>query len=226
MKTTNPIAALFGRSPFKPMQDHMAIVAECVAQVPTLFDALIAGDEAARETAKDRIFEREHAADRLKNEVRLHLPKGLFMPVDRRDLLAVLDAQDAIADTAQDIAGLLATRPMPVPDDMQADLRRLVERCVETCNQAVTIINELDELVETGFRGPEARRVEEMIADLDRIEGETDQLGMSLMSALFAHENDMSPVSVMLWYRLIHWIGNLADYAQKVGDRLLLLIAR
>jgi hypothetical protein len=226
MKSTNPIAALFGRSPFKPMQDHMAIVAECVAQVPTLFDALIAGDEATRETAKDRIFEREHAADRLKNEVRLNLPKGLLMPVDRRDLLAVLDAQDAIADTAQDIAGLLATRPMPVPDDMQADLRRLVGRCVETCNQAVTIINELDELVETGFRGPEARRVEEMVADLDRIEGETDQLGMSLVRALFAHENDMSPVSVMLWYRLIHWIGNLADHAQKVGDRLLLLIAR
>jgi predicted phosphate transport protein (TIGR00153 family) len=226
MKSTNPIAAIFGRSPFKPMQDHMAIVAECVAQVPILFDALIAGDEATRETAKERIFEREHAADRLKTEVRLHLPKGLLMPVDRRDLLAVLDAQDAIADTAQDIAGLLATRPMPLPDDMQADLRRLVGRCVETCNQAVAIINELDELVETGFRGPEARRVEEMVAELGQIEGETDQLGMSLVRALFAHENDMSPVSVMLWYRLILWIGNLADYAQKVGDRLLLLIAR
>jgi uncharacterized protein Yka (UPF0111/DUF47 family) len=36
----------------------------------------------------------------------------------------------------------------------------------------------------------------------------------------------MSPVSVMFWYRLIQWIGNLADNAEKVGDRLLLLIAR
>jgi uncharacterized protein Yka (UPF0111/DUF47 family) len=36
----------------------------------------------------------------------------------------------------------------------------------------------------------------------------------------------MSPVSVMFWYRLIHWIGNLADYAERVGNRLLLLIAR
>jgi predicted phosphate transport protein (TIGR00153 family) len=226
MKSTNPIAALFGRSPFKPMQDHMAIVADCVAQVPTLFDALIAGDQAALASAKDRIFEREHAADTLKNEVRLHLPKGLFMPVDRRDLLAVLDVQDAIADTAQDIAGLLVTRAMPVPDDMQADLRGLVGRCLDTCNQALAIINELDELVETGFRGPEAHRVEEMVAELGRIEGETDELGMTLMSALFAHEENMSPVSLMLWYRLIHWIGNLADYSQKVGDRLLLLIAR
>jgi uncharacterized protein len=226
MKSTNPIAALFGRSPFKPMQDHMAIVAECVAEVPTLFDALIAGDQVALARSEERIFEREQAADALKKEVRLHLPKGLFLPVDRRDLLGVLDMQDAIADTAQDIAGLLSTRAMAVPQDMQADLRTLVSRCVETCKQAASVINELDELVETGFRGPEARRVELMVADLGRLEEETDRLGIALARALFAHEDSISPVSVMLWYRLIHWIGSLADYAQKVGDRLLLLIAR
>ena len=43
---------------------------------------------------------------------------------------------------------------------------------------------------------------------------------------LFRHEDSMSPVSVMFWYRLIQWIGDLADFAEKVGDRLLLLIAR
>ena len=148
------------------------------------------------------------------------------MPVDRRDLLEVLDMQDAIADTAQDIAGLLVTRTMTVPDDMQAGLRALVERCVETCNQSVSIVNELDELVETGFRGPEAVRVEQMVEALGRIEDETDALGMAMVTALFAHEESMSPVSVMFWYRLIHWIGNLADYAERVGNRLLLLIAR
>jgi hypothetical protein len=30
----------------------------------------------------------------------------------------------------------------------------------------------------------------------------------------------------MFWYQLIEWIGDLADYAEKVGDRLRLLIAR
>ena len=29
----------------------------------------------------------------------------------------------------------------------------------------------------------------------------------------------------MLWYQLIHWVGNLADYAEKVGDRLRLMVA-
>ncbi|MCF7984871.1 MAG: TIGR00153 family protein [Thiohalocapsa sp.] len=226
MRTTNPIAALFARSPFKPMQQHMALVNECVGQVGPLFEALMAGDNAERTSITETIFAKESEADTIKNEVRLHLPKSLFMPVDRRDLLEVLEVQDSIADTAQDIAGLLAQREMSVPDDMQDDLRALIARCTDACAQANTIIGELDELVETGFRGPEATRVEEMVTRLNAIETETDELGIALSRKLFLHEDSMSPVSVVFWYRLIQWIGNLADYAEKVGDRLLLLIAR
>ena len=60
----------------------------------------------------------------------------------------------------------------------------------------------------------------------ERIEAETDTLGISLARNLFEQEDSISPVSVMFWYQLIHWIGNLADESEKVGDRLLLLIAR
>ncbi len=226
MKSTNPIASLFGRSPFKPLQQHMVIVNECVAEVPGLFDALIKGDKPGVEKAKEAIFAKEQAADDLKNQLRTHLPKSLFMPVDRRDLLDVLAMQDSIADTAQDIAGLLVERDMTVPADMADDLRILVQRCVDAAGQAGAIVAELDDLVETGFRGPEAARVEEMVEKLNHIEDETDELGMSLTRNLFAQEESMSPVSVIFWYQLIEWIGDLADYAEKVGDRLRLLIAR
>lgn len=226
MKSTNPIASLFGRSPFKPLQEHMDIVNQCVAEVPPLFEALIGNDKTGIEKAKEAIFEKEQAADSMKNQLRSHLPKSLFMPVDRRDLLEVLAMQDSIADTAQDIAGLLVEREMTVPPSMVEDLRKLVQRCVDTCVQSGAIVAELDELVETGFRGPEASRVEEMVDKLNLIEDETDQLGMALSRALFAQEDSMSPVSVIFWYQLIQWIGDLADYAEKVGDRLRLLIAR
>jgi len=226
MKSTNPIAALFGRSPFKPMQEHMGIVNECVAQVPVLFDALIAGDKAGVEKAKDAIYEKEHAADQLMAQLRIHLPKSMFMPVDRRDLLGVFDMQDAIANTAQDIADLLMQRDMEVPESMKDDLRTLVQRCVDACVQCGAIIGELDELIETGFRGPEAARVEGMVEELNRIESETDTLAISLTRNLFEQEDSISPVSLVFWYQLIRWIGDLADYSEKAGDRLLLLIAR
>lgn len=226
MRSTNPIAALFGKSPFKPLQQHMRIVTECVAEVPGLFQALIEGNAAALEAQKNTIFSKEGEADALKNDLRNHLPKSLFMPVDRRDLLEVLGMQDSIADVAQDIAGLLVERRMEVPPDMAEPLKQLVTRCVDACEQAHKIIEEMDELVEMGFGGREAAQVEEMVAALSRIEGETDVMGMDLSRRLFAQEDTMKPVSVMFWYQLIQWIGDLADYAEKVGDRLRLLIAR
>jgi predicted phosphate transport protein (TIGR00153 family) len=225
MKSTNPMAALFGKSPFKPMQEHMRIVLECVSEVPALFQALADGDQEKLETQKNLIFEKEHEADLLKNELRGRLPKSILMPVDRRDLLDVLGMQDSIADTAQDIAGLLVERRMEVPEGMAEPLMGLVNRCVDTCQQAGKIIEELDELVAMGFRGREANQVEDMVATLNRIEDETDEMGMQLTRTLFAQEDSMKPVSVMFWYQLIQWIGDLADYAEKVGDRLRLLIA-
>lgn len=65
-----------------------------------------------------------------------------------------------------------------------------------------------------------------MTLQLNALEEETDKMGIALTRMLFAKEDDMKPVSVMFWYQLIQWIGDLADYAEKVGDRMRLLIAR
>ncbi len=226
MAGANPLASLFGRSPFKPLQEHMRIVKKCAAQVTKIFEALCDDDQEKVEKIKERIFDLENEADVIKNELRAHLPKSLFMPVDRRDLLEVLDLQDNIADTAQDIAGLLVERRMEVADGMHQPLLNLVRRCVDACDQAAHIIERLDELVETGFRGPESDAVIEMVDQLNKIESDTDQMGLELSRSLFAHEDDMKPVSVVFWYDLIIMIGELADYAEKVGNRLRLLLAR
>lgn len=226
MSSTNPFANLFGKSPFNALQVHMRVVLECVHEIPPLFEALAKEDDDAVRSAKDKIFEREAEADRIKNQLRNNLPKSLFMPVDRRDLLDVLQMQDSIADTAQDIAGLLVERPMGFPEFLQDPMRVLTGRCVDACEMSAKIIEELDELLAMGFRGREASRVEEMVGRLNQIEDETDDQGLELSRRLFQHEDEIKPVSVMMWYQLIQWVGDLADYAEKVGDRLRLMIAR
>jgi uncharacterized protein len=77
-----------------------------------------------------------------------------------------------------------------------------------------------------GFRGNHANKVEAMVNALGKVEDETDDMGMALARSLFAQEASMNPVSVMFWYQMFQWIGDLADYAEKVGDRMRLLIAR
>ncbi len=226
MAGNNPLTSLFGRSPFKPMQEHMRTVNKCALQIGKLFEALCDGDQEKVRTIQQEIFDLENEADVIKNQLRAHLPKSLFMPVDRRDLLEVLDLQDTIAGIAQDIAGLLVERKMVVMDDMRELLLTLVRRCVDACNQACHIIERLDELVETGFRGPESDAVLQMVDELNKIESDTDRMGLELKRKLFSHEDDMNPVSVVFWYELINMIGELADYAEKVGNRLRLLVAR
>ena len=119
MAQKSTIPMLFGKSPFKALQTHMREVVDCARDVRPLIQALADSDQAEVDKIKNRIFGHEAKADEIKNELRLHLPKSLFMPVDRRDLLEILHLQDTIANRAQDIAGLLFERKMTIPPFMQ-----------------------------------------------------------------------------------------------------------
>lgn len=226
MSGGHTFSRLFGQSPFTALQEHMGVVLDCAREVRPLIEALVADDQTRVIELKDLIFAKEAQADQIKHELRANLPRSLFMPVDRRDLLEVLLLQDMIANVAQDVAGLLIERKMSIPDFLRAPLIKLTDRCIDTVELAANVISELDELLATGFRGREAERVDEMLKELNTVEDETDELGIALARALFDHEDELKPVSVMMWYQIIEWIGDLADYAEKVGDHLRLLLAK
>ena len=117
-------------------------------------------------------------------------------------------------------------REMPVSDPMRPQLLRFAKSVVLACQKCGELINRLDELVEIGFRGREADRVEVMINELGGLEGDADEIEAQLRREIFKLEDGESAVSVMLWYQLIGWVGNLGDHAEKVGNRIRLLIAR
>jgi hypothetical protein len=218
------IANLFGHSPIRPMQEHMRAAVACAREIAPLFEDMIAGNVAKVAERHREIDRLEHEADRIKNEIRSHLPKRLFLAVERRDMLEILDYQDSIADVAQDIAELADLRSMVVPEPLAEPFRELVRRVIHACEQAERVIDELDELVETGFRGREVARVDEMIEELGRIESETDELEEKLQRLLFGMEDELG-IAAIFWYRMVKDVGALADYAQRVGNRLRLLTA-
>ncbi len=221
-----PIAGLLAKSPFKPLQQHMRAVLDCARDVLPLIEAGCAGDRKGVKKYKDQIFLKEEVADGLRNELRSRLPKSIFLPVDRRDLLDLLQMQDSIADTAQDIAGMLVLRRMELPESLREPLLHLTRRCLGVCEQAGKVIEQVDELVELGFKGREVKRVAGMVDELNKSEDETDVLGLDLTHTLFDQGENMNPVSVIMWYQTIQRIGDLADYAERVGERLRLLMGR
>ncbi len=226
MSPKSHIFSMFGSSPVRPMQTHMAEVQACVSELVPFFEAALAGDWQKAATVQKSIATLEVKADDLKRELRMKLPSGLMMAMSRRDLLETLSMQDRIANKAKDIAGLVLGRQMSFPEEVREPLLDFVRCCVNASAQAQTAINELDELVETGFRGREVELVESMITELDKIEGDTDKIQVTIRAAIFARETELPPVEVIFTYRVIEWIGDLADLAQRVGSRLELMLAR
>lgn len=217
---------MFGASPVRPMQQHMAIVHTCVAELVPFFEAVVDRDEQRIKGTQEKIVALENEADVLKKDLRLHLPKGMFLPVSRRDLLDVLTVQDSLANKAKDIAGLMLGRKMTLPENMGPRFIEFVKRSVDASAQAQKAINELDELIETGFRGNEVKLVNKLIKTLNSIENDTDVIQVEIRSMLFAIERDLPPVDVMFTYQIIQWIGDIADLAQRVGSRLQLMLAK
>lgn len=154
---------LVGRSPVGPMQEHMRVVVACAHEIVPLVEAMASGDTAAVRERRAAIDDLEHEADRIKNEIRNNLPRRLMLALERRDMLEILDSQDSIADVTQDIAELVDQRGMVLPPPLVEPMTALAARVVAACDQGQKVINELDELVETGFSPRETARVETMI---------------------------------------------------------------
>jgi predicted phosphate transport protein (TIGR00153 family) len=221
----NYISKIFGASPVAPLQDHMETCFKAARELVTLFEFVAEGAWDKVAVSRARIVALEQEADELKKQIRAQLPKSLFMPVPREDLLNLLWAQDQIANKARDVSGLVYGRRMEIPNVIQTDFLAYVSRNSDAAKKARKSIRELDELYETGFRGAEAVFVAELVEELDRIENDTDSMQAKIREGLFAIEKDLPPIDVMFLYRVIELTGEVGDMAERIGRRLELLLS-
>ena len=221
------LTSLFARSPFGPLIEHQHKVQECAEQVPDLIEACLRGDHGQVRVLAKTVSQLEHEADEVKIRVRDQLPRTLFMPVSRGDLLQVLAAQDAIADNAEDLGVLLTMRPMePLPEPVAQLLRELTQQCLEVVRQSTEVVDNLGGLVHASFAGPEAQQVLEMISGVDQAEHEADKIQDQLAKTFFRHEDAFKPAAIYLWMKIFNKVGDLANFAEKMAHRIRLFMAK
>lgn len=211
------IAKVFGRSPFIPMQMHMDKVTECVDCIPVIFEHYRNHDADAVRQLSGRISELEHEADLIKHDIRNNLPRGLFLPVDRSNLIRILSIQDSIANRAEDISILLTFKQAGVFEGFETAFDAFLNTSLETFKLTHNIINELDELVETGFGGTEAHNVRELVDKVALREHETDVCQQGLIRSLLAHETSITYGDFFLWSRIIRQVANIADRSENLA---------
>ena len=217
---------IFAKSPISPIQNHMKIACSAAALLPDYFDAVFKLDWELAKSRGAEIQRLEEKADVIKREIRAGLSRSLFMPVSRVDLLELLKSQDKIPNRAKDIVGLSMGREMEFPAELGPLMREFVQTSVRTAEMAMHALDELDQLFESGFGDVVINLIADMITKLNTIEHEADLLQRDVQNKLYALEKNINPVDVMFFYRIIEWIGDIADNAQSVGNRMLNLIAK
>lgn len=214
------IKDLFRASPFEPLRYHMETVMQCVSFVQPMFEAVRDRRyEELQELAK-QVFKVEHEADIIKDDIRRTIPKRFFLPVYRGDLLGYVKLQDDMADAAEDLAVLLTIKNLVLPTPLVELTFEYVAKVHDVCRRTSEIADYLPTLVEGDMVGDEAEQALSMVAAVEKGEWEADRLQYTLSQKLFALEDEMKPTDILLWFRIFGELGQLANFAEKTGDRL------
>lgn len=214
------LTSLFAKSPFTPLQSHMSKVMECAHKVRELFDVFFKGEFESVAQVAEEISELEHNADLEKNDIRNNLPRGLFLPVDRNNLLEILSLQDNLADKCEDIGILLSLKPFKIPKSMHKSINKFVNKSIQSVDMVNNIICKLDELLQASFAGPEALKVTEMIDEVALVEHEVDVLQRKLLKSIFELEDDINYATFFIMVRTFEALSSLSNDAEKLANRV------
>lgn len=226
MVTSNPFSSMFGRSPFQPLLAHIVKANECADQLLPFFEATLANDWDKAAELRENVTRLEHDADTLKTDLRLNLPNTMFLPVSRSDLLDLISVQDKIANKVRDITGIMLGRKMRVPDELAEPMSDYIRTSVACVAQARQALEELKDLLDSGFGKNVSDVMQKMIRELHTLEHQADDQQVTIRRQLFALESQLPPVDVIFLYKIIEWVGELSDRAERVGSRLQILTAR
>lgn len=218
------IARLFGKSPFATLLTHMNKVASCIEKLTKVFDMLVKNEEEKIEWLVTELSDLEHEADLTKNDIRNHLPKSIFLPIDRSHFLEILSIQDSIADKAEDIGILLTLRPPEFFKSFGPELLALYQKNIEVFWDAKQIIAEIDELLESSFGGIEAEKVKAMVEQTALKEDVAQKMQRALMQQLFTQGESLSAPCFYLWAKLVEEVGSLSHLSERLANRIRMVL--
>ena len=222
----NIIQELFGKSPFGPLVEHTKKVHECVEMIRPLMEALVNENYEEIRRLQDQVSKLEYEADTIKHNVRDHLPRRYFMPVERVDLERFISSQDNIADKAEDFAVILTLRKTKLHPDIMDKFFDFVDQIFQVTGTLLTAAVELKNLAEASFSGAEAKVVLNLLKGLNEEEWRADRMARSLSKDVYALEKQLDPITIIFYEKMILTLGAIANEAENAGDMLRTMILK
>ena len=221
-----PVATTLRRSPFEGLYMHADKVRECIATLQQALQSYTEGRYEDFKALATKVSELEGEADQIKGNTRNHLPKFIFMPVDKADFLMLLREEDAILDYAEDAALWLDLRHTPIPETIKAEFLAHADKVVETVEVLQKAMKNLRDLLATSFSRKEREQTKKLVYEIHKKEYEADEIERSLTKKIFALEKELDPISIFHLVKVVDLIAQIANHAENAGDRIRAMIAK
>jgi predicted phosphate transport protein (TIGR00153 family) len=215
---------LFRRSPFENTFKHAVKVAQCGPVFVTAVQSYFKGDLDRFEILKEEIREIEAEADKMKRNIRSHLPASVLMPVEKSVFFSFLREADKVVDCIKNALYLMSYYPLVLPEDIEKDYILLTKEVGD-------YIGFLPEMVLRAHKYFASRTesdresVKEMIREIRFRERESDDLEKTMFIRLCADES-IPPKTFFLTTRLVETTGDIADHLENSADMMRVMIAR
>ena len=212
------------RSPMNGLVEHYEKIVEGVSMIREALECYISGSGVCREFKEltadvDAI---EDHADKIKRNIRNHLPRRLFMPVDKTLFLNYTRFQDNILDYAQEALHWLGMRRVSMPEEEQKPLIDLVDEVTYVVELVGPALKKTIGLV----HGEHIDRLgcKEQYRKIRRERQKIMKMQRALVAEIYNSDMDFKDI-----YQLIHFVGCLNDTVKNCeacADTLRAMIAR
>ena len=128
---------------------------------------------------------------------------------------------DGIPKAAKDITGVMIGRQMMIPEEIKLGFINCTNAAIKAANQASNAVKKVDQMQRTGFSASDASLLGDIVAALEHIEKENDELEIALRTEFFKVEKEYQPADAMFFYDGINKNGSLDDIYHTVGHVLI-----
>lgn len=218
---------LLGKSPYSLVRDMMSTTNKVTQLIPKLLLGLKDGDLELCNRLSEEISQKEGEIDEMKHKIRIIVSQSMFFPFPKRDFLELIYTIDSISDRSETVAKLFTIRHLSYPAALEEKVNLMLQT-IQTLREYLSniFLDELNDLVESSFSGPEAQAVHAMIDGISKKAHELEVQTHEAMVVLYQDSLGLAPTEVILWNRIIDKLESVGLAFEKTATALRLLMEK
>ncbi|NTU89782.1 MAG: DUF47 family protein [Actinobacteria bacterium] len=153
----------------------------------------------------DEMHEIEHAADMVNHELYINIITEFITPIDREDILILIQELDEIADRIEDVLQYI----------YMYDIKKILPEAIE---MVVIIAKSTEALRQALMEFPKFKKsktIRQYIIDVNTYEEEADRLYIATMRELYT--SNIDPIKVLAWTNIFDQLERCCDSCERVA---------